>query len=385
MLTEHNWNLHFSHGKEHNLRPYYSDGRTAMRGHRDTGHFGSGTYFSTYSFDSNASRYLLQNGGNNPNFIKIGDGVYRVDMDIYKNLYRVSSRRQGDVLYTMMYHLNELYNSVAFGEDEGDNAAHYQIIKADADALGLSCPSYMGLLRMAQSHQGNQSFSTLFMERNGYNGVNVSGVDFYDNTLYGSVIYDLSKTDGVITQVNPKTLFVPYERGNKEAIAYNGQDKKINALLGDSDSLDGIGSMPLADAMRLLKNYTYSERMLSPYKIAALPMEIQRRYFKMLYAYSKKSRRITEMLQHAFSGEYYKKYLKLIVSTNAFYFLNLVMEGASILVMLLRVYKNRLMWKDLDDETLLSSKKSYLRFLMSKMNRSLTTYETDYISNDYLK
>jgi hypothetical protein len=45
MLKESEWNFHF--GKEHNGEPYYSDNKFQMFG-RETGHFGSGTYFSTY-------------------------------------------------------------------------------------------------------------------------------------------------------------------------------------------------------------------------------------------------------------------------------------------------------------------------------------------------
>ena len=47
------FNYHFSHGQEHNGKPYGSENKFQMVG-RDTGHFGSGTYFSTYKFDDNA-------------------------------------------------------------------------------------------------------------------------------------------------------------------------------------------------------------------------------------------------------------------------------------------------------------------------------------------
>ena len=59
-----------------------------------------------------------------------------------------------------------------------NNAINYQIISRNAEALNLKCPSYYKLTRMAQEHGKDkdaiQSFSTLFMELNGYNGVNVS-------------------------------------------------------------------------------------------------------------------------------------------------------------------------------------------------------------------
>ena len=45
LIKESEWNFHF--GGEHNMEPYHSDSKFRMAG-RETGHFGSGTYFSTY-------------------------------------------------------------------------------------------------------------------------------------------------------------------------------------------------------------------------------------------------------------------------------------------------------------------------------------------------
>ena len=86
------WNLHYGgydngygHGG-HNMKPHMSDNKYVMVG-RDTGHFGSGTYFSTYSFSDTQSQPLRDSMNNpDPNFIQIGDNVYRVDLDLYKNL-----------------------------------------------------------------------------------------------------------------------------------------------------------------------------------------------------------------------------------------------------------------------------------------------------------
>ena len=206
VLKESEWNLHYGHGG-HSMKPHMSDNKHVMVG-RDTGHFGSGTYFSTYSFSDTQSQPLRDSMNNpDPNFIQIGDNVYRVDLDLYKNLYRVRSKKQGDILYTMMKNLNMMYNKIChyMGNFEDgshanyNNAISYQIISRNAEALNLKCPSYYKLTRMAQEHGKDkdaiQSFSTLFMELNGYNGVNVSGVEYYDNTLHGPVIYDLSKVN----------------------------------------------------------------------------------------------------------------------------------------------------------------------------------------------
>ena len=121
------FNYHFSHGKEHNGKPYGSDNKFQMVG-RDTGHFGSGTYFSTYKFDDNAEvKQYNKERIDEPNFIKIKDNVYRVDLDFYKNLYKVPNERWGNVLYTTLQNVNALYNRVFNGDY--NCSKQYQIIK----------------------------------------------------------------------------------------------------------------------------------------------------------------------------------------------------------------------------------------------------------------
>ena len=142
VLKESEWNLHYGGydngygGGGHNMKPHMSDNKHVMVG-RDTGHFGSGTYFSTYSFSDTQSQPLRDSMNNqDPNFIQIGDNVYRVDLDLYKNLYRVRSKKQGDILYTMMKNLNMMYNKIChyMGNFEDgshanyNNAINYQII-----------------------------------------------------------------------------------------------------------------------------------------------------------------------------------------------------------------------------------------------------------------
>ena len=61
-----------------------------------------------------------------PQFIRIRDNVYRVDLGFYKNLYKVPNQEWGNVLYTTLERVNNLYNMVANGNY--NCAAHYQII-----------------------------------------------------------------------------------------------------------------------------------------------------------------------------------------------------------------------------------------------------------------
>ena len=124
------------------MKPYYSDSKIQMAG-RETGHFGSGTYFSTYPEKGLNGKYK---DNQNPNFIKVGKNTYRVDFDLYKNLYRVRSKKQGDILYTMCRCLNAMYNKIAYmgkfnkKEANYNNSQLYQVIKSNADALNLKCP-----------------------------------------------------------------------------------------------------------------------------------------------------------------------------------------------------------------------------------------------------
>ena len=72
MLKESEWNFHF--GQNHDMRPYVSDNKFHMGG-RETGHFGSGTYFSTYRNMKDIDNYGELNRNQNPNFIEIKDHV----------------------------------------------------------------------------------------------------------------------------------------------------------------------------------------------------------------------------------------------------------------------------------------------------------------------
>lgn len=193
VLNEASYNYHVSKFENDGSfqKPYGGgcDTKYSMSG-RGTGHFGSGTYFATFKehdFDK-----LGEKDENSP-FIQIDDRVYRVDFDFYRNLYRVYDERQGNVLHSMLKYVNSFYYVKS-----DYRSVLYQKIERSAEYLGLDCPSYRQLISMAEELENDgsrpESFSTVFMEYNGYNGVNVSGVPSFDNTTFGSVIYDLNKT-----------------------------------------------------------------------------------------------------------------------------------------------------------------------------------------------
>ena len=391
ILKESEWNFHF--GKDHNGEPYYSDNKRQMGG-RETGHFGSGTYFSTYRDVKNIDNYGALNRNQNPNFIEVGEHVYRVDFDLYKNLYRVRSKKQGDILYTMMRNLNNMYNKIAYQgyysprSANYDNAENYQIIKRNAEALGLRCPSYYELTRMAQRHEGMQSFSTLFMEWNGYNGVNVSGVDYYDNTKHGSVIYDLSKVDTEMEEVQPNSLFTGYkDTPYDDTVAMNGYgDEVVDSLRGEYIGwYDKLNEMPLVKAMRVLKNYTDSGNILNCYVVRGLKPELIRRYLRLIFVKNPNGRWDDPVLDSFVRGDDSSGYAKLIDEYGAYYWVNYVPRSktyGSILINLLSNFMWNIPW-DIDSVEERRLKEEYLNKLMSYMQRDLTEYEKEYIREDY--
>ena len=165
MLKESEWNFHF--GKNHNGEPYYSDNKRQMGG-RETGHFGSGTYFSTFKDETpdTDEKYGDNLGDDRPQFIKVGENVYRVDMDFYKNLYRVYTRKQGNVLFTLLKHLNSMYYIVQYGSDTSTLSQYYQIVVRNAKALiayaGIDAPPYQsGKFTGTDRHISKRGSSTL--------------------------------------------------------------------------------------------------------------------------------------------------------------------------------------------------------------------------------
>ena len=393
MLRESEWNFHF--GNDHDMKPYRSDNRYRMLG-RETGHFGSGTYFSTYKGSDSVKDYGDSNPNKNPNFIKIGGSVYRVDFSIYKNLYRVRSKEQGDLLYTMMRNLNGFFNRVNFMGDfvpkeaNYDNATRYQIIRQNAEALGLKCPSYYELTRMAQNHgkdkEAIQSFSTLFMEWNGFNGVNVSGVEYYDNTKHGSVIYDLSKTDTEMEEISPVNLYTGSRNSAyDDTIASNGfNDYTERSIRGDDLFwTDELNNMKLPKALRLLKNYTDSGKILEPYQIKKMNDELAKRYLRLIYVKRPKGYWSDPIEDDMFGYKNCDRYIDLIDKYKAYYWVNYQCKGKwkSVLVKLLSNFSSNAMWEDNTEEL----KKQYLDNLLSYMTRELTPYEKEYIEEDYFE
>lgn len=195
-----------------NVKPYYSDSIIFMSG-RDTGHFGSGMYFSTYSckdweYSERVQKYKDDYKPEQKSLTLVDEGLYRVNTDLYQNLYRIKNEDQGRLLHKALSWINASTSS--YNEKPLDKRMSYPKYKHNLELLGLKMPPYREFVAMVakgmediKKSRGNEdnkefdrrSMSTRIMEYNGYNGVNTSGVPALDNTTFGSVIYDMQKTN----------------------------------------------------------------------------------------------------------------------------------------------------------------------------------------------
>lgn len=370
ILCETDYNYHLTRDEiEGNGRPYVSDNRKTIVG-RDTGHFGSGTYFASYM--ENGYNKMAQDDSR-PNFIKIKDGIYRVDMDFYKNLYRVNSKEEGNLLYTTLRCLNAIYNNII--HNNYNNALLYQKIHNNISYLELEDISYkdlVGMIKRYISEDKIQSFSTYFMEQNGYNGVNVSGIPGFDNTTHGSVIYNLDNIE--IRQANPKS--------NKKDISYFNDEKGgYSDNIGKSDYDDdnrefirgeyvsNIGNMSLNMQSRYVKNALENNNFLDSNILNNLNDKVVRIYFKLLY--NKKDfgtwyNTLNEVLKN------HRDYIKYILEYNLLYYANIPSDNNySVILELINNY-----WRYYDDDNK-EEKEQFVNTIHNSINRKLTPKEED--------
>ena len=335
LLRESNFNYHVSKYPITDWHPYASEGKAVKNqgaGHF-TGDFGSGTYFvSEYSnegLDWSKSDHFDRS---TPEFIKVGGAMYRVDFDIYRNLYTVESQRVADMLYTTLKKVNSFYNLISNGYT--DLSVYYQIIKRNSEVLGLDCPSFMQLYRMAQEHRADdsrrQSFSTVFMEWNGYNGVNVSGIPLYDNTRHGSVIYDLSKVSDKIRPVKVDYKRIPFRTSETDTVAlskdseFEFQDAEMASLSHSGDfNAYYMDKVEPSKHMRLLKNAAMNGKILDVKDIKyRLEPELAKRYLRYLFANRDKiTNFFGDRIVYRLANEY--DFDEVIANNNALYWCRL--------------------------------------------------------------
>ena len=266
-ILEGEYMFHFTGGNKtydrinvDNVEPYYSDSIIYMSG-RDTGHFGSGMYFSTYSckdweYSERVQKYKDDYKPEVKKLIKITEGLYRVNTDLYQNLYRIKNEEQGRLLHKALNWINA--STSPYNDKPLDKRMSYPKYKHNLELLGLKMPPYREFVAMVakgmediKKSRGNEdnkefdrrSMSTRIMEYNGYNGVNTSGVPALDNTTYGSVIYDMQKinTDFVPIGKNQIHQYCEMKNGiiNNDRSIFDKQtpEKMVMYLLGKDERI----------------------------------------------------------------------------------------------------------------------------------------------------
>lgn len=275
-LTEIQYNYHYGNDVDTKTpKPHQSDSIFLMDG-RGTGHFGSGMYFSTYKcYNSDIDKkygkdsdFEFRKGRNHPELIQVEKGVYRVDMDLYKNLYRVTNNNHGDILFKTLKHSNELfywaYKEILEGNIPKEFSDEYIKLEHNFKSLELKIPTYREFINMIKkagndlkNHEeasSNASFSTRLMEYNGFNGVNVSNISNYDNTTHGSVIYDIKKINSNIKKVKNPGAFCEIKYG----VAGDSMDIKTKILRGEEIfNWTAFNKLPYNEKLKLMKRYNH--------------------------------------------------------------------------------------------------------------------------------
>ena len=291
---------------EENPTPHYSEARWQKfegSGH-ETGSFGSGMYFTSayprderWYRDEYKSAIQRRERGEGPqkNFIKIGDALYCVDTEFYKNLYVIKSEQEAKMLENLMEAVNSFVRSFNWGGNGSTSFSEtrwrqYRWLQINniAKKLGIGVPwDYRGLCEFAQWYCSDQSIrptpATIFMEKNGFNGVDATYGGKYDSYWQGSVIYDLSKVEQHIEPVlgprdEMRIRYGQYERNLEDSI-YDDESRYTGLASYNKDSdyrrLDNPKGVLMA-----LKRY---RKILPTNQFWSLPDEVKGPYLDILY------------------------------------------------------------------------------------------------------
>ena len=149
------------------------------------GHFGTGTYFFSEKGDTGTG--ALDWRTNRPE--------HKINIDEQGNLFTPKDNEDAYVLYKGLENINNQKN---FNEKNLNHLKQILMEYGNSDkkinnALEKVKQVYETNKNLSTNElQNKDSLSTVFMKELGYNGVDVRGLDEYDNAVYGSVVYDLN-------------------------------------------------------------------------------------------------------------------------------------------------------------------------------------------------
>ncbi len=283
-----------------NPTPHYSEARWQKfegSGH-ETGSFGSGMYFTSayphdgrwYRDDYKTAINKRERGeGPKKNLIQIGDALYCVDTDFYKNLYVIKSEYEAKLLEGLMEAVNSFVRTYNYDSNRNTKWRQYRWLEINhiAKTLGIKVPwDYRGMCEFAQNYCKDTSIrptpATIFMEKNGYNGVDATFGGKYDSYWQGSVIYDLSKVEQHIEPVTgPRDemsiRFGEYGKNMADSLFNQGRYSKLSNYNSDYDyrKLDNPQTV-----LMILKRYKH---ILPESNFYSLPDEVKSKYLDILY------------------------------------------------------------------------------------------------------
>ena len=156
-------------------------------GDRGTGHFGTGTYFLS---DSNSSSHLRSTRPS-----------HTIDTSGY-GLLKVNSAASASDLHRGMKLLNSAVDACIRGDDEVVlgllDSGIGLISKVVSKANHYGANQLLGMAHQKAAIYNSEgigskhsTLATDFIKMLGYNGIDVTSVPEYDNSMYGSVVYDM--------------------------------------------------------------------------------------------------------------------------------------------------------------------------------------------------
>lgn len=151
---------------------------------RSTGHFGTGTYF-----------FGKRGNEENPIYKRDNRPLHKVNFNEY-HLFKPKNDNDAFILHRGLRAVNYF---TSLDKDDYENMRIMMItygIKGDEINRAydkVRTTYYSDKYQKASYNSNLDSMSTVFMKELGYNGIDVRELDRYDNSSYGSVIYDLDK------------------------------------------------------------------------------------------------------------------------------------------------------------------------------------------------
>lgn len=154
---------------------------------RSTGHFGTGTYFISMDEDKRIENTSFSRKDRPRKIVDFNE--YK----LYKPLVDSEAKRLHDGLKAVNYQNYDDFDFWILKDDlKRNNISEEQINKAIEKVEEVREEYYKNGYN--DDYQGKyDSLSTVFMKELGYNGIDVRNLEEFDNTAYGSVIYDLKK------------------------------------------------------------------------------------------------------------------------------------------------------------------------------------------------